>query len=275
MAKIARARKTAAASEATLWMAQKTVAERALDFAIAFLGCRSLGSTLDATARGRLLTILRAVSWVESRHGTAGANQPGRDPLQCGNPADTWWKMLTEQSGDGDRFIRGPGLTNLWANEIATEGESTTGFPLAAAMGKLSEKKNGHADAGFSPTHSYVWGVIFLIHKINTSAGDKSYDCGDLARDRLVDGAVAYNGRGDSGYRGKIEAALKEIGDLSFTFATADFSADQVAAASGLVAGLIAASNVRGQARAVARTSLTFDPLTGRIISVEVEFDHQ
>lgn len=61
---------------------------------------------LTSTARARLFAIVRAVSFVESRHGTTGVNQPARDPLQCGNPKDLWWKELTGQSGDGSRFVR-------------------------------------------------------------------------------------------------------------------------------------------------------------------------
>jgi hypothetical protein len=281
MARRGRAKVTA--SEATLWAGQQAIAGSALAFAIQFLGCRSQGSVLDAAARTRLLTILRAVSWVESKHGTAGANQPSRDPAQCGNPADSWWKELTGQSGNGNRFIRGPGLSNLWANEVAAEAEKTSGFPSAAAMGKLGNKKKGHDDPGFAPAHSYVWGTIFLIHLINTTAGDKSFDCGDLARDRLIDGAVAYNGGGDAAYRSKIIAALKEIGDLKearelkeIRELTAQITAlpqqDEHVAASALLAQLITASHTGRQCGPVARTSIMFDPGTGRIVQVDVEF---
>ena len=55
---------------------------------------------------------------------------------------------------------------------------------------------------------SYCWGVPFLIWKINNPAGDPTYQCQDLSRDRLVAGAVAYNGGGDPKYQAKINAAL-------------------------------------------------------------------
>src|SRR4029077_1866730 len=70
-------------TEAQLWANQSAIATAALNFAITFLGCR-MGSNnqdlLDANAVQRLLTIFRAVSYVESVHGTQGdpSNQPAR-----------------------------------------------------------------------------------------------------------------------------------------------------------------------------------------------------
>ncbi|CUH40184.1 hypothetical protein JSE7799_02914 [Jannaschia seosinensis] len=205
-------------SEATKWDAVKTITGAALDFHITFLGCakgQKHDEAIDATARARLLRILRAVSWVESAHGTAGANQPKRDPMQSGNPKDAWWKELTGQSGQGSRIVRGPSLTNLWANEVAAAAAAFNGFDANAAMGKLGDEKKGHDDSKFTPAHSYYWGVVYLIHRINTKAGDKTYQCGDLSRARLIDGAVEYNGGGVKDYRERIETALALIGDLS------------------------------------------------------------
>ena len=102
-----------APSEAELWQTQAPVAGAALEFAISFLGCRMGNGNdelLDEAAKGRLRQITRAVSIVESRHGTQGPNQPARDPFQSGNPGDAWWKELTGQSGQGSRFVRGPNL---------------------------------------------------------------------------------------------------------------------------------------------------------------------
>ncbi|KAB1070163.1 hypothetical protein [Methylobacterium planeticum] len=202
--------KTAARSEAELWRAQQAVAEAALNFVNDYLGC-GMGADdtpLTSTGKARLLAMLRAVSFVESRHGTAGANQPARDPIQCGNPRDAWWKELTGQSGTCSRLIRGQGLSAVWANQVAAAAEGSAGFPDAAALGKLAEAKAGHRDPGFSPMHSYLWGAIYLIHRTNTTAGDRTFQCRDLSCSRLVDGAVAYNGGGDPAYRTKIDAAL-------------------------------------------------------------------
>ncbi len=206
-------------TESELWEKQRATAEAALTFWIAFLDCRmgaNNGTPLDANAQSRLLKIVRAVSLVESRHGTQGANQPKRDPLQSGNPNDAWWKELTGQSGNGSRFIRGPNCQpNLWAKEVAAAAEAFPNFDAKAAMSALGNMKKGHTDSGFTPSHSYVWGTVYLVHKINTTAGDPTFACGNLARQRLIDGAVAYNGGGVEDYEQRIEKALKEIGDIS------------------------------------------------------------
>ncbi|NOC83833.1 hypothetical protein [Ruegeria sp. HKCCD6428] len=209
---------SALTDESNKWSSVRALAQAALDFHIGFLGCRmgaAHSTQLDANAKERILKIVRAVSWVESKHGTAGSNQPKRDPVQAGNPNDKWWKELTGQSGQGSRFIRGPNLSNLWANELAGMAEATAGFEGDAQMSKLGDKKKGHSDAKFSQAHSYYWGIVYLIHRINTSAGDKSFQCGSLSRSRLIDGAVSYNGGGDARYRQKIESALALIGDLT------------------------------------------------------------
>jgi hypothetical protein len=204
-------------TESELWKEQRPTAESSLSFAVDFLGCRTGDDNdedLDANALARLVKIVRAVSLVESRHGTTGAHHPKEDPFQSGNPGDAWWKELTGQSGDGSRFIRKPGLTNLWARQVQAAAEQTAGFPTHAAFSELGDKKKGHTDAGFTPVHSYTWGIIYLIHKINTTAGDKTYQCADLARQRLIDGAVAYNGGGVADYEQRIKNALAEIGDI-------------------------------------------------------------
>lgn len=218
----------AAASESDLWKVQAATAKQALDFVIDFLGCRMNGSdsdTLDATARDRLLAILRAVSIVESRHGTVGKSQPKRDPLQCGNPGDVWWKEFTGQLGTGSRFIRHPSFKqNYWANEVGDGAEKAASFPPAAKRSLLATLNDGHKNAGFAPAHSYVWGTLYLIHRINHAGGDPSYQCGDLSRDRLIDGAVSYNAGGVPDYKDRLVAALAEFGDpLAATLPTARF----------------------------------------------------
>lgn len=170
---------------------------------------------LTSNARNRLLDILHAVSIVESRHGTVGAQQPARDPIQTGNPADSWWRELTGQSGNGSRFVRGPGLSNLWSNEIAAEAERSAGFDRSASLSLLTNRNNGHRDAAFAPAHSYVWGVLYLLHRINSAAGAPTFACGDLSRARLINGAVTYNGGGVPDYEQRIVQALAEFGGLA------------------------------------------------------------
>ena len=64
--------------EPQLWANQLPNAQSALDFWRTFLDFRMAGDqSLDATAIARLLTLVRAVSWVESQHGTGSGNQPG------------------------------------------------------------------------------------------------------------------------------------------------------------------------------------------------------
>ena len=102
------------ANEAALWASLSPLAEAALAFWNVFLGLRmgpNHNQLLDAAALARLIKIIRAVSWVESKHGTVGANQPARDPMQCGNPLDVWWRELTGQVSPEDFLTRGPGLS--------------------------------------------------------------------------------------------------------------------------------------------------------------------
>lgn len=258
-----------APSEAELWQKQQATAEAALRFAIDFLGCRMGARSdrpLDDAAIGRLRTIVRAVSIVESRHGTQGTNQSARDPLQCGNPGDAWWRELTGQAGQGSRFVRGKGLKNLWANEVNKAAEATAGFDPKAAFASLANTKNGHRNRDFLPNHSYVWGVIYLLHRINTSAGQPAYACGDLARARLIAGAVAYNGGGVADYRSRIERALKEIGDLPDTARRA--ARDNVGGLLEQVADAAAGLPTRPP---VSRAHFTFDS-EGNVSSASFEF---
>lgn len=208
---------TEGSREAELWAAQEPIATAALRFWSRFLGLRmgaGTGQPLDHAALNRLQQIVRAVSWVESKHGTAGTNYPAEDPLQCGNPKDVWWRELTGQTASQDRFVRGPGLSNLWASELPTSVKADTEFAAGARLEALMAKKMGHSDSGFSPTHSYWWGIPYLLHRVNTEAGDKTYQCGSLSRRRLLDGAAAYNGGGDAAYPRKLEEALALIGDI-------------------------------------------------------------
>lgn len=266
---VARRSAQLAPSEAELWQRQQATAEAALRFAIEFLGCRMGGGNdepLDDRAVGRLRTIVRAVSIVESQHGTQGANRPARDPLQCANPGDAWWRELTGQTGNGSRFIRGKGLTNLWANEINSAAEARPGFDPDAAFSLLANARNGHRNRAFKPPHSYVWGIIYLLHRINTTAGQPSYACGDLSRTRLIDGAVAYNGGGVADYRQRIERALRQIGDLP----EAAQPTGREIAGSLMQQVTEAVTLLPGQAP-VSRADFKFDT-EGRIASVSFDF---
>jgi hypothetical protein len=109
-----------AEDEPKLWEAQRLAAEAAFDFWKGFLEFRMGAASdmkLDADCRDRFLCIIRAVSWVESKHGTFDGGTAGiRDPMQCGHPSDTWWKELTGQATTQDRFVGGPGAKNYDAD---------------------------------------------------------------------------------------------------------------------------------------------------------------
>lgn len=202
--------------EPTKWSKQSAKAQAASDFWLPFLDLR-MGDTdqpLDSTARARLLTIIRAVSWVESKHGTAGpaGNQPARDPMQCGNPNDAWWKELIDPTGHTDRFVGGPNAKNYWAGELPDAAASNGNLPAQAKLSVLADETAGHNDVNFSAILSYCWAVPILVQKTNTGAGDKTYQCRDVSQQRCIDGAVAYNGGGDPDYRQKITDALAAIG---------------------------------------------------------------
>ena len=204
--------------EAAAWANCKNAAGAAVKFSNGFLGLRKNGSDtakLGDTDVQRFLDLVRAISWVESKHGTGAGEKPKVDPMQCGNPGDVWWKELTGQLTTMDRFVRGPGLGNLDADDLPAAAAATTGFEPKADLKKLgTDVKKGHNATGFAVEHSYYWAVPILIHKTNKAAGDKTYQCSDLARSRLIAGAVSYNGGGDGNYQTKIEHALDLFGGL-------------------------------------------------------------
>jgi len=218
--------------EPSAWDAQKDNAKNALNFWNAFMDLRqgpeladdSTMPVLDSICLDHLLCIIRAVSWVESKHGTFDGNTQGiRDPMQCGNPGDTYWMELTGQTTESDNFVGGSNAGNYKANDLPGKAAIATGFPSNSALSGLTDQTQGHNDASFNPAMSYCWGVIFLIHKINTK-GDpndgtrKTYKCRDIGtisdglRTRLITGAVEYNGTGDAAYQQKITDTLAMIG---------------------------------------------------------------
>jgi len=206
------------AGEATKWAAHLARAEAAFAFWRSFLQLRTgqaNDQTLTAAQISRFNTIIRAVSWVESRHGTGTGNQPSRDPMQCGNPADVWWRELTGQTTEEDRFIGGPGAKNYDASELPAAAHAETNFPAAAKLTGLQDQTAGHGDPKFSADTSFYWAVPILIHKTNTDSGianGRTFKCGDVSRERLVGGAVAYNGGGVADYKKRIDEAIDLIG---------------------------------------------------------------
>jgi hypothetical protein len=180
---------------------------------MALAGGASNNRSLSSDEVSRLMCIIRAVSFVESRHGSVvGANHEDLDPMQCGNPVDSWWRELTGQTATYSRFVGGPGADDYNSNELPGAVESTA--PSSVRISRLVDPRDGHNDPNFNPAMSYFWGIVWLLHRSNTGAGtqDRFFKCGECLRDRLINGAVRYNGGGVADYRQRIESALYEIG---------------------------------------------------------------
>lgn len=212
---IAVTRPVVAASEPQLWANLAGIAEQSITFWESFLDLRKSGKVaLTSTDRENLLKIVRAVSWVESKHGTAGANQSARDPMQVGNPGDLGWQQFAGVLTQKDRYVRGPNFTkNYWADELPSAVAPGASFPTVARLTSLNDASDGHRDSAFNPTMSFYWGVPHLIFKTNVqAAGRPAYLFAALSRAELVAGAVAYNGGGDPSYEAKIEQALADQG---------------------------------------------------------------
>lgn len=202
--------------EETAWQAQASRAGAAVQFWNEFFNLQqgpNNDQPLSAKGVARILTVVRAISWVESQHGTGTGTSARKDPMQCGNPAD-FWAELVDCSVQQDRFISGPGRPNFDACELPDAAAGDTDFPKDAKLSQLGSAAQGHNDAAFNAVMSYSWGVPIFVHKMNTGAGSKTYQCGDLSDGRLIDGAVAYNGGGDPGYRQKIKDAIALIGGI-------------------------------------------------------------
>jgi hypothetical protein len=211
--------KTKTSDEATAWGAQSAVALAAFAFWERFLG---LGvqtgpgkpvptREISGDERTRLLTILRAVSWVESRHGTGAGRSAAVDPMQCAHPQDAWWREITAQVAQFSYFDRNLGLKDVYSRALPGEAEAATGWPNGVRLDVLDDPLNGHRDAHFDARFSYYWGVPWLIHRINRHP---VHLCKDFSRKALIKGAVSYNGGGDANYSTKIEDALELIGGL-------------------------------------------------------------
>lgn len=213
------------ADEAKKWDIQKKKAEDALAFWIAFLDFRHgtdnktmFDNTGDpkGVLRSRIMCVIRAISWVESQHGTGAGTSAAADPMQCGNPKDKWWKELTGQVTPVSRFIGGPTAKNYDANELPAAVAKQTNFPADAKLSVLGAVNKGHDDPKFNATMSYNWAIIYFAHRTNTRKPTPGhaqvFKFDDCTMSRLVDGAVEYNGGGDKMYRMKVEAAIKLIG---------------------------------------------------------------
>lgn len=200
------------ASEEDLWKPLQPLALAAILFWQSFMQLKRAGKQpLTATDIDHLTRILRAMSWVESKHGSGTGNQPARDPIQCGNPDDAWWPQLAGLGTVFDRYVGGPGAGNYDANQLPAAA-ADAGLPVLARLVSLADPKKGHRDTSFNPTMSFYWGLPHLIWKTNKTAGRQFYLFDTVGRLELLNGADAYNGNGDPAYRDKIDKALGDAG---------------------------------------------------------------
>lgn len=171
--------------------------------------------------KARLKCMVRAMLWVESKHGTAGQNQPARDPMQSGNPRDQAWPHVSNQpelaiGGQlGPRPIRRGALPGVgWADLPGTVAKDPK---LPKGIDPTALPKGGHNDPAFNKDMSVFWGILWYFQKMNqdnpAGKGPKAaWNCQDCSWEHLIAGAVRYNGGGDPMYKQKIEEALQLSG---------------------------------------------------------------
>ncbi len=170
-------------------------------------------SPLSAEETSCFLLLIRAMSWVESRHGTGTGYSPKQDPMQCANPADLWWQQISGVIPKGDRLIGGPGGPNYYPSEIPAKinaGLAKLPGLENASTDLLSSIVKGHKDPGFNSVMSYFWAIPVVVHKTNASnpPGRKTYQCHPVDLAGLVRGAKNYNGGGNPNYADEVKAVL-------------------------------------------------------------------
>lgn len=189
-----------------------------LDFWTGWLGLADNNrNPIDDDCMAKLKCMIRAILWVESKHGTAGANQPERDPMQVGNPSDPAWPHVSNQPGllqNGELgprpFRRGARRGVAWAD---LPGFLATNPRVPGGIDTTKVPKTGHGDPAFDKRMSVFWGTLWYLYTMNqqdkTPNGPKAaWNCQDCSWDHLIEGAVGYNGGGNPNYRQEIQDAL-------------------------------------------------------------------
>lgn len=198
-----------------------------LDFWLDWLGARKSdeGGTnrrpISKECKGKLKCLIRAISWVESRHGTGTGNQPKRDPMQVGNPNDDAHKSITGVITQPGPVREGPlpgvpkydELPGRMKNPLPGDGPAA---PEPFKNPTYEYPPDGHNSESFTPADSFFWGILWYIMRTNQRDGlsppRAAWNFRNCSMDYLIDGAEAYNGGGDPAYRDKIIAALKLSG---------------------------------------------------------------
>ena len=102
--------------------------------------------------------------------------------------------------------------TQLLGRRTRRAAGAAPGFPAAAALTRLAQPAEGHADPRFTAAMSYMWGTVRLIHAVNESAGAPTYVCGDLRAPRLLSGAIAYDGQRTPDAPARYDEAWEALG---------------------------------------------------------------
>ena len=225
----------------------ETLATAALAYWLAFFdpleGKPGEERAFSQKGKDALLVTVRALSWVETMHGTTevGGSAPF-NPIQSANPLDAWWRSLTRK-GKHDFFqLREPSpqgkpkrrAEGVWANELINYVNADQDAPATVKLAQLGkELRRGHSAKKFNPLMSYFWAVPHLIHRMNRQPPGHTYHFGDWDHApfvmpaphplRMIEGAVSYNGLsrkhpngvGDSSYRAKFMKALALIAKSS------------------------------------------------------------
>jgi RHS repeat-associated protein len=198
-----------------------------LDFWLEWLGAKEIDSkgkrnAVSQACRDRLKCIIRAIGYVESRHGCGTGNHPERDPMQCGNPADSCTKGLTGVTSEGGPTREGklPGVKTF--DDIPTrlqkpqKDDGTAKVPSRFSDSKYKIPSKGHQDPLWTPEDSCFWGVLWYIYRTNQRDGlskpNGAWNMRDCSWEHLLSGAGNYNGKDPPGYRKKVEDAMKTIG---------------------------------------------------------------
>jgi hypothetical protein len=188
-----------------------------LDFWAGWLGLADQNrNAINNDCKSKLRCLIRAISWVESRHGTGAGNQPDRDPMQVGNPNDPAWPHVTGQGPLGPRPIREGNRPGVEWPQIPGNVGNDPNKP--GSIDPTTLPGNGHNSPQFTPNMSYFWGILWLMMKMNqddpTPAGNKAaWNCQSCSWEHLLDGAQRYNSSPQQDqYRRNIEAALKLSG---------------------------------------------------------------
>lgn len=172
-----------------------------------------------------LLCIIRAISWVESRHGCGTGNFPERDPMQIGNPNDSGWENIgnNPSTDPGERPIREGVLPGLSWEDIPGDVDRIINGPpppedpvLPYNIDPTFLPDDGHKDEDFTKEMSYFWGIIWYLYSLQVGSELGAWKIGNCEPANLMKGVEWWGPRETprqiQEYRQKIEEALCLIG---------------------------------------------------------------